>query len=47
MKETEETRRARLKRLKSALAKGEADIAGGRATILESGQDIADFFANL
>jgi len=47
MKETEEVRRARMKRLKSALARGEADIAAGRTTELESNEDIDTFFARL
>jgi antitoxin ParD1/3/4 len=47
MKETEEVRHARLKRLKMALAKGEADVAAGRTTILESDEEIASFFAGL
>jgi antitoxin ParD1/3/4 len=47
LKETEEIRRARLKRLKTAVAKGEADFAAGRATGLESESDIDAFFATL
>ncbi len=47
MKETEEVRRARMQRLKAALAKGEADIAAGRTTTLESDEDIEALFARL
>jgi antitoxin ParD1/3/4 len=47
MKETEDVRRARLKRLKAALAKGESDIASGRMTALDSDEDIEAFFAQL
>ena len=47
MKETEEVRRAKLKRLKAALAKGEEDIAAGRYTVLETEEDIDEFFESL
>jgi antitoxin ParD1/3/4 len=47
MKEIEEVRRARLKRLKAALALGESDIASGRITALEGDADIEAFFATL
>lgn len=47
MRETEEFRRAKLKRLKAALAKGEADVASGRFTTLESDEEIEAFFAKL
>jgi antitoxin ParD1/3/4 len=47
LKETEELRRARLKRLKTALAKGEDDVAAGRVTTLENEEDIEAFFASL
>ncbi len=47
MKESEELRRAKLKRLKSALAKGEADYAAGRYTVLETTDDIDALFAQL
>lgn len=47
LKETEEVRRARLKRLKAALTKGEDDIAASRATMLDSDADIEAFFAEL
>ena len=47
MKEIEEVRRARLKRLKAALALGESDIASGRVTTLESDEDIEAFFTTL
>ncbi|HEY8698871.1 MAG TPA: type II toxin-antitoxin system ParD family antitoxin [Rhizomicrobium sp.] len=47
MKESEEVRRAKLKRLKAALAKGEADVASGRVTTLENDDEIEAFFARL
>jgi antitoxin ParD1/3/4 len=47
MKESEEVRRAKLKRLKAAIAKGEADFANGRVTSLESEAEIDAFFARL
>ena len=47
MKESEEFRRAKLKKLKAALAKGEADIVSGRATLLDHGEDIEAFSARL
>lgn len=47
MKESEELRRAKLKALKAALAKGEADYAAGRYTILKSEKDIDALFAGL
>jgi len=47
MKESEDVRRAKLKRLKKALAKGEEDIASGRATTLNDDSEIEAFFANL
>jgi len=47
MKEVEEVRRARLKRLKAALALGESDIASWRVTTLESDEDIEAFFTTL
>ena len=47
MKETDEIRRTKLKKLKAALAQGEADVASGRFTILQTGEDIDSFFADL
>jgi antitoxin ParD1/3/4 len=47
LQETEEVRRAKLKRLRSALAKGEADVAAGRVTVLADEDDIEQFFARL
>lgn len=47
LKESEEFRRARLKKLKAALAKGEADIASGRVSRLAGDEDIEAFFARL
>jgi antitoxin ParD1/3/4 len=47
MQEMEEVRRARLKRLKAALAKGEADLASGRMTALDSDEELEAFFVGL
>jgi len=47
LKETEELRRARLKRLRAALEKGEADILAGRSTTLADAAALKDFFAQL
>ena len=47
MKEAEETRRAKLKRLKAELARGEVDVASGRVTPLANDEEIDRFFARL
>jgi antitoxin ParD1/3/4 len=47
MKDAEEIRAIKLKRLKAALAEGEADVASGRVTLIESDDDLAEFFSNL
>ncbi len=47
MKESEEFRRAKLKKLKAALAEGEADLAAGHVLKLDSDEDIEAFFARL
>ena len=47
MKETDEIRRVKLKKLKAALAQGEADVASGRFTALHTDEDIEAFFARL
>jgi antitoxin ParD1/3/4 len=47
LQQSEEFRRAKLKRLKAAFAKGEADLASGRVTTLADGDEIEAFFANL
>ena len=47
MKETDEIRRAKLKKLKAALAAGEADVASGRFTALQTDEEIDAFFAGL
>ncbi len=47
MKESEEVRRAKLKRLKAAIAKGEMDVASGRVISLESDEEIDAFFSRL
>ena len=47
LKESEEFRRAKLRKLKAALTKGEADLASGRVSVLDSEEDIEAFFARL
>ncbi|MBS0275867.1 MAG: type II toxin-antitoxin system ParD family antitoxin [Proteobacteria bacterium] len=47
MKESEEIRRVKLKRLKAALVKAEGDIAAGKGAILNDEADIDAFFARL
>jgi antitoxin ParD1/3/4 len=47
MKESEDIRRAKLKRLKAELAKGEADIVSGRFTTLEDDDAVGAFFGAL
>lgn len=47
MKESEELRHLKLKRLRAALAKGEVDIASGRFTALGDDDAIDAFFARL
>jgi antitoxin ParD1/3/4 len=47
MQEHDEIRRLKLERLRDELAKGEADIAAGRVTVLDSDDAIEDFFARL
>lgn len=47
MKKSEQLRRAKLKRLKAALAKGEADYAAGRYTVLGTEGDLDALFAQL
>lgn len=47
MREYETVRRLKLKRLKNALAKGEADLTAGRFTTIEDDDDLAEFFARL
>lgn len=47
MLEHDEVRRLKLKRLREELAKGEADLAVGRSTMLSSDREIAEFFARL
>jgi len=47
MQEHDEIRRLKLERLRDELAKGEADIASGRVTVLDSDDAIEDFFARL
>ena len=45
MKENEEIRRVKLKRLKDALAEGETDAASGRVSTLRDEGEIEAFFA--
>jgi antitoxin ParD1/3/4 len=47
LKERDAIYQTKLKRLRKALAEGEADIAAGRHTILETDEDIDAFFAKL
>ncbi|MBV8976920.1 MAG: type II toxin-antitoxin system ParD family antitoxin [Alphaproteobacteria bacterium] len=47
LQESEELRRAKLKRLKLALATGEADVASGRVTVLKDDEDLDALFARL
>lgn len=47
MQEHDEVRRLKLERLREALAKGEADLAAGRVTTIESDEELEAFFARL
>lgn len=47
MQEHEEVRSLKLKRLRTALSKGEGDLAAGRSTTLSSDDELAEFFARL
>jgi antitoxin ParD1/3/4 len=47
MKEGEEVRRIKLKRLREALAEGETDIALGHVTTLRDESELEAFFAEL
>lgn len=47
MKEGEEIRRVKMKRLKEALAEGAADIASGRVSTLRDEDEVEAFFARL
>jgi antitoxin ParD1/3/4 len=47
MKESEDIRRAKLKRLKAALAQGEADVALGRIAGIEDDSELEAFFGRL
>lgn len=47
MKENEEIRRVKLKRLKEALAEGETDAASGRVSTLRDEDELDAFFARL
>jgi antitoxin ParD1/3/4 len=47
MKESEDIRRAKLKRLKAELAQGEADVVSGRFTTIEDDNALEAFFGRL
>lgn len=47
MSETDDLRRAKLKRLKAALAKGEDDVPSGWVTALKDSGEVEAFFAGL
>ena len=47
MKESEDIRHAKLKRLKNELAKGEVDIASGRFTAIGNDEEFEAFFGRL
>ena len=47
MQEHDEVRRLKLERLREELAKGEADLAAGRATVLAGDDELAELFARL
>jgi antitoxin ParD1/3/4 len=47
MKESEDIRRAKLKRLKAALAQGDADVALGRIAGIEDDGELEAFFGRL
>ena len=47
MREHDEVRSLKLKRLREELAKGEADLTTGRITALSNDGEIAEFFARL
>ena len=47
MKESEDIRGAKLKRLKAALARGEADVASGRILRIDNDDELEEFFGRL
>jgi len=47
MQEHDEVRRLKLERLREELAKGEADLAAGRATVLAGDDELEELFARL
>lgn len=47
MQEYETIRKLKLQRLKRALAKGEADLAGGLFATIRDDDELAEFFARL
>lgn len=47
MQEHDEIRRLKLERLRDELARGEADLAAGRVTALDSDEAVEDFFARI
>jgi antitoxin ParD1/3/4 len=47
MQEHDEVRRLKLERLREELAKGEADLAADRVTIVSTDEELDEFFARL
>jgi antitoxin ParD1/3/4 len=47
MQEHDEVRRLKLERLREELAKGEADLAADRVTIVSTDKELDEFFARL
>lgn len=47
MRQHDELHRIKLKRLRGALAKGEADLVAGRVTTLSNDREVDRFFAKL
>ena len=47
MHEFDSVQELKLKRLRKELAKGEADLAAGRKTVLSSDEDLRELFARL
>jgi len=47
MKESEDIRGAKLKRLKAALARGEAEVASGRILRIDNDDELEEFFGRL
>lgn len=47
MQDFDDVKRLKLERLRKELAKGEADLAAGRVTVLKTDDDLNEFFARL